>query len=127
MALRWFAGVALVCAGTFPGVAHASGDAARGGELYSARCGACHSIEENGAGPRHLGLFGRRAGSQPVYDYSPALRASGIVWTRQTLDQWLANPNELVPGNKMFVQLANEPGDRADLIEYLSVATAYPF
>jgi len=122
-ALCRFAGVALVCAGVIAGTAHAGGDAARGGALYSARCGGCHSIEDNGAGPRHLGLVGRRAGSQPEYDYSPALRASRIVWTRKTLDQWLADPNALVPANKMAVQLANDPKDRADLIEYLSVAT----
>ena len=123
MAPSKYAGVALACAGVFAGVAHAGGDAARGGLLYSARCGGCHSIEENGAGPRHLGLIGRRAGSQPDYDYSSALQASRIVWTRTTLDEWLANPNELVPANKMVVQLANDARDRADLIEYLSVAT----
>ena len=123
MAPNKFASVALACAGVFPGAAHAGGDAARGSELYSARCGACHSLEENGPGPRHLGLIGRRAGSQPEYDYSSALRASRIVWTRKTLDQWLANPNELVPANKMVVQLANNPKDRADLVEYLLLAT----
>jgi cytochrome c len=117
------ASVALACAGVFAGAAHADGDVSRGGELYLARCGACHSIEENGAGPRHLGLFGRRAGSQPRYEYSFALRKSRIVWNRKTLDQWLANPNALVPGNKMVVQLANDPQDRADLIEYLLAAT----
>jgi cytochrome c len=123
MALSNIASVALACAGAFAGAAQAGGDVARGGQLYSARCGACHSIEENGAGPRHLGLEGRRAGSQPAYDYSPALRSSRIVWSRTTLDQWLANPNALVPANKMVVQLANDAGDRADLIEYLLAAT----
>jgi len=126
MAPSKVAGFALVCAGVFAGVAHAGGDAGRGGELYSARCGACHSIEENGAGPRHLGLIGRRAGSQPEYDYSSALRASRIVWTRKTLDEWLANPDVLVPANKMAVRLANDPKDRADLVEYLSTATKEP-
>jgi len=123
MARNTLAGVALACAGVIAGAAHAGGDASRGGELYLARCGACHSIEENGAGPRHLGLIGRRAGSQLLYDYSSALRESRIVWTREKLNQWLANPNELVPGNKMVVQLATDPKDRADLIEYLSLAT----
>ncbi|HEU5133688.1 MAG TPA: c-type cytochrome [Steroidobacteraceae bacterium] len=126
MAPNKIAGVALACAGVIAGAAHAGGDATRGAELYSARCGACHSIEENGAGPRHLGLIGRRAGSQPEYDYSSALRSSRIVWTRRSLNQWLANPGELVPANKMVVQLANDPKDRADLIEYLSVATKVP-
>ena len=123
MARNAFASVTLACAGVIAGAAHAGGDASRGGELYLARCGACHSIDENGAGPRHVGLIGRRAGSQPLYDYSSSLQASRIVWSRETLNQWLANPNLLVPGNKMVVQLANDPKDRADLIEYLSLAT----
>lgn len=98
-------------------------DAARGEQLYVSRCGACHSIDDNGAGPRHRGLFGRKAGTQPGFEYSEALRASGIVWTPTMVDRWLTNPNALVPGNKMVVQLANEPADRADLIAFLRRAT----
>lgn len=101
----------------------ARADAARGAELYSARCGACHSIPENGAGPRHLGLIGRKAGTQPGFDYSRALKKSKIVWDEKLLDRWLTNPNALVPGNKMVVQLANDPRDRADIIAYLVSAT----
>lgn len=98
-------------------------DPARGAELYAARCGACHSIDDNGPGPRHRGLFGRQAGTQAGYDYSPALRASGITWERETLNRWLADPSELIPGNKMVVQLADSPMDRADIIAWLRVAT----
>lgn len=98
-------------------------DPARGATLYSARCGACHALNDNGAGPRHRGLLGRRAATQPGYDYSPALRAARIVWTAATLDRWLTDPNALVPGNKMVVQLAPTAEDRADLIAYLSTAT----
>lgn len=103
--------------------AHAAGNVERGNTLYTARCGACHSIDEHGAGPRHRGLMSRRAGSQPGFDYSPALKASRLVWSPQLLDRWLSNPNALVPGNKMVVQLANDPVDRADLIAYLESAT----
>lgn len=105
------------------GAAQAAGDSARGRELYTARCGACHSIDDHGAGPRHRGLFGRRAGSEPGYDFSPALRKSGIVWSAPLVEKWLANPNALVPGNKMVVQLANDARDRADLVAYLLSAT----
>ncbi|MBL8913343.1 MAG: c-type cytochrome [Archangium sp.] len=95
------------------------GDASRGASLYVARCGACHSLGENGAGPSHQKLWGRKAATQPGFDYSAALRASKIVWNEKTLDRWLTNPNELVPGNKMMVQLASDPIDRADLIAFL--------
>lgn len=94
-------------------------DAAHGAELYSSRCGACHSIEENGAGPKHAGLIGRKAGSQSGFDYSKALKKSKLVWDAATLDKWLENPNALVPGNKMVVQLATDPKDRADIIAFL--------
>jgi cytochrome c len=101
----------------------ATGDPARGAQLYAARCGACHSIDDNGAGPRHRGLFGRRAGTQQGFDYSEALKRSKIVWNERTLDRWLQNPSALIPGNKMVVQLASDPRDRADLIAYLKRAT----
>jgi cytochrome c len=101
-------------------------DPARGAELYLAFCGACHSLDDNGAGPRHRGVIGRRAGTQPGYEYSPALRASKLVWNRETLDRWLSDPSALVPGNKMVVQLAGSPGDRADIIAWLGVAASPP-
>lgn len=102
----------------------AAPDVKRGEQLYTARCGACHSIADNGAGPRHRCLFGRRAGTQPGFDYSDALKNSKIVWDEKTLDRWLAEPNALVPGNKMVVRLANDPADRSDLIAYLRTETA---
>lgn len=98
----------------------AGGDVSRGALLYAARCGACHSLQENGPGPRHAALVGRRAGTQPGYEYSAALVRSRIIWSMSALDRWLANPNVTVPGNKMAVQLANDPRDRADLIAYLA-------
>ncbi len=99
-------------------------DPVRGQRLYTSRCGGCHAIDENGAGPRHRGLFGRLAGTQPGFDYSPALKASKLRWTEQTLERWLTNPSAVVPGNKMVVQLVPEAADRADVLAYLKAATA---
>lgn len=96
-----------------------SADAARGQDLYTSRCGACHSVADNGPGPRHRGVFGCRAGTQAGFDYSDALRESGLIWNDSTLDRWLSDPNKTVPGNMMAVQLANDPKDRADLIAFL--------
>lgn len=117
------------CAGFFLGlanvlasVAHADDQFLRGERLYQERCGACHSLDEHGAGPKHRGLIGRKAGTQPGFDYSAALAASQIVWSPQTLDRWIADPNVLVPGNKMVVQLANDPADRAAIVAYLVAA-----
>jgi cytochrome c len=98
-----------------------TGDAARGEALY-ARCFACHSLEADRTGPRHCGLFGRRAGSVPGFDYSPAMRASGIVWDARTLDRFLAAPLAAVPGTSMgYAGIASEQ-ERADLIAFLRAA-----
>ena len=95
------------------------GDPVAGGRLYQA-CVGCHSLDENEVGPKHRGVVGRRAGSVPGYVYSPALKSSGIVWTSQTIDRWLTNPQKLVPGAKMYFSVAR-PQDRADIIAYLAL------
>lgn len=96
----------------------AAGDSALGKALYDTRCVACHSMDYNGVGPAHRGVFGRKAGSAAKYNYSPAVKASSIVWNEQTLDHWLAAPEKLIPGQKMGFSVADEK-DRADLIAYL--------
>jgi cytochrome c len=95
----------------------ASGDAAHGATVYH-ECMICHSLDKNGIGPRHRGVFGRKAGSVPDYDYSAALKAADIVWNETALDQWLTNPQALVPGTKMMFSVSNAQ-DRADVIEFL--------
>ena len=100
-----------------PLAAAAGGDAQAGKEIYS-RCLACHALAYDRTGPRHCGLIGRRAASVPGFHYSEAMRRSGLVWNEKTLDRWLANPEGLVPGQKMGFSVP-EPRDRADLIEYL--------
>ena len=95
----------------------AAGDVDHGGVLYQ-RCRQCHSIEQNRVGPRHKGVFGRVAGTQPGYEYSSALKRSGVVWNENNLDRWLANPQIFIPGVNMFYHLG-EPQDRADVIEFL--------
>lgn len=90
----------------------------RGRTLYQARCTACHSLDHNRAGPAHRGVFGRQAGIVAGYDYSVALKASGLIWTREDLDRWLANPESLVPGQKMGYSVPDAT-DRSDLIAYL--------
>lgn len=116
----WTAGTLAVLAAAPP--AQAAGDAARGEQLYLSRCGACHSLDENRAGPAHRGVFGRKAGAAGGYAYSPALKASGIVWNERNLDRWLADPEKLVHGQKMGFSV---PGrrDRDDLIAYLKKAS----
>ncbi|MGK5073282.1 c-type cytochrome [Janthinobacterium sp. ZB1P44] len=100
-----------------------AGDAAHGQVLYKTMCMSCHSIDYNGVGPAHKGVFGRKAGSAAGYAYSPAVKASAIVWNEKTLDQWLAGPEKLIPGQKMGY-LVPSAQDRADLIAYLQQESA---
>jgi len=98
------------------------GQPERGRELYESRCFACHSIDANRVGPMHKNLFGRTAGSVESFDYSPAVRASEIVWNEATLNAWLTNPEDLIPGQKMSYSVPDAQ-DRADIIAYLRDAT----
>jgi cytochrome c len=93
------------------------GDASHGEALYES-CQDCHSLDKNDVGPRHRGVFGRKAASLSDYDYSDALKSANIVWNEETLDKWLTDPQAVAPGAKMFFHLDN-PQDRADVIAYL--------
>lgn len=108
--------IATACINT--AAAQTGGDVKHGQELYSSRCFACHSVDANRVGPLHRGVFGRKAGGVAGYDYSPALKKSTVIWNDKTLDQWLADPEKLIPGQKMGYSVM-EAKDRADLIAYL--------
>jgi cytochrome c len=96
----------------------AEGDAARGKALYDARCIACHSPDANRVGPAHKGVVGRKAGAASGYTYSPALKASQVVWSEATLRAWLADPEKAIPGQKMGYSVASAE-DRDHLVAYL--------
>jgi len=104
------------------GAAAAAGDVKRGEELY-ARCAACHALAYDRVGPRHCDLLGRRAGGVPDFDYSAAMKKSGIVWTATMLDRFLANPIRTVPGTTMTYAGVADARERADLIAYLGSTT----
>jgi cytochrome c oxidase assembly protein Cox11/cytochrome c2 len=91
----------------------------RGHQLFAERCAGCHTAGGNGAGPMLAGVVGRRAGSVPGYDYSPALRAAGLAWSEDNLERWLAGPKVFVPGARMPIHVS-EAADRRDLVAYLA-------
>ena len=111
------AALALVLAAVCPSSSFASGDAEHGATVYR-QCMICHSLDKNGIGPRHRDVVGRKAGSLADYNYSPALKASNIVWDEATLDKWLTDPQAVAPGTKMLFSLDSEQ-DRADVIAFL--------
>lgn len=98
-------------------------DPVRGEAIYG-RCQACHALAYNRTGPRHCGLFGRRAGSLRDFNYSDAMRRSGIVWDEVTLDRFLTSPTTAVTGTYMGYAGVTDAQERADLISWLKQATS---
>lgn len=98
----------------------AQDSAAEGAREFRTRCGSCHSTDadQNRVGPHLSGVLGRAAGSVEGARYSPALKGSGIVWDERTLDAYLANPRQVVPGTSMPVALSDDRR-RALIVEYL--------
>jgi cytochrome c len=98
-----------------------AGDAKEGAAIYE-RCLGCHSLAADRTGPRHCGLFGRRAGTVTGFAYSDAMRSSKLVWSARTLDRFLAAPLAVMPGTSMGYAGITNPRERADLIAYLDQA-----
>ena len=103
--------------------ARADGDAVRG-QAHFQDCAACHRLDGvNNVGPSLHGIFTRKAGELADFRYSSAMKRSGIVWTPETLDTFISDPQAMVPANRMpYAGMANA-SDRADLIAYLSKAS----
>jgi cytochrome c len=95
-------------------------DAANGQKVFR-QCQACHVAdqEQNRVGPHLVGIIGRPAGSVEGFKYSPAMAESGIVWTPETIAQYLADPRAFVNGNRMAFAGLRKPEDIADVIAYL--------
>jgi cytochrome c len=110
--------VATLSFGTYTSLA--AGDSAAGQQFFITHCGACHATEPgvNKIGPSLAGVVGRKSGSAPGFNYSPALKEANITWDEKTLDQWLQNPTGDVHGSRMFLTVPNA-ADRQNAIAYL--------
>jgi len=94
------------------------GDAVRGKTVFEKRCTGCHALTQDREGPHLQGAYGRTAGTVSGFAYSDVLKKSQIVWNEQTLNQWLTDPQAMVPGADMDFYVA-KPDERADVIQYL--------
>jgi cytochrome c len=110
------AGPALCAAGSKP-------DIENGKATFNTMCSVCHSTQKTGGpieGPNLIGVVGRKAGSQPEFPrYSQALKASKLTWNKKTLNKFLVNPGEKVPGTFMPMQIPDDK-TRADVVAYLA-------
>jgi cytochrome c len=107
------------------GVARADDGAVTRGEARFADCAACHRLEPgvNNVGPSLHGIFKRKAGELADFRYSPAMKRSGVSWTAEALDTYIADPQAMIPANRMPYAGMASASDRADLIAYLAKAT----
>lgn len=107
--------------------AEETGDAKKGQQIFN-RCKVCHTLDDSGKsriGPNLYGVVARKAGSFDDYHYSDAMKKageSGLVWTPDKLDAYLADPRAVVPGNKMTFAGLKDAQDRKDVIAYLTEA-----
>ncbi len=106
-----------------PGAAQ---DDVEAGRKVFQTCRACHLLVANRhmTGPSLAGIFGRKSGTAEGFPrYSPAMRQANLVWTAETLDKFLADPQEYVKGNWMTYQGIEDAKDRANLIAFLKSAS----
>lgn len=108
------------------------GNAARGERVFQ-RCFACHSIDPDEKaklqGPSLYKIIGRPAAAVPGFEYSDAMRrkgANGLVWNAETLDRYIADPENVVPGTNMSVPPLRDEQERADLLVYLARSGFHP-
>ena len=98
------------------------GDSASGAAIFKQQCSLCHSVDpgvENAA-PNLRGVVGRKAAGDPKFTaYTPAIKASKVVWKTATLDAFLSGPAKVIPGTAMPISLA-DPKQRHDVIAYLA-------
>ena len=111
---------ALISLFIFTAVPAQAGDIEAGAKVFK-KCKACHVVdkEKNRTGPHLVNIIGRTAGSLEKYKYSKAMKASGIVWTKETLAEYLRAPKKYIKGTKMAFVGLRKDADIANVIAYL--------
>jgi len=99
-------------------VAASGKDPERGREAFEKRCTGCHALEKVKLGPPLRGVYGRKAGRDPQFTYSDAVKNASVTWDESTLDRWLSDTESVIPDNDMSFRL-NDPAERANIIAYL--------
>ncbi|HEX4118436.1 MAG TPA: cytochrome c family protein [Rhizomicrobium sp.] len=115
------AALSVIAAAILATPALAAGDAVQGKAVF-ARCAICHNVEKdggNGVGPNLFGIAGRKAATVDGFNYSGPMKASGITWTDDNLEKWIAGPAKMLPGTKMAFAGITSKTQIADVIAYL--------
>ena len=97
-------------------------DAGSGKDVFERRCSGCHSPDTSKEGPPLRGVVGRKAGTAAGFQYSDALRTSGIAWNEGLLLKWLENPDAMVKGTDMEFRVPKVE-ERQAIVGYLKSLT----
>ena len=99
-----------------------NGDPSEGEAQFMRKCSSCHDHRKdggNGKGPHLWNIMGRKAGTNPGFQYSDAMRNSGHVWTYATLNYYLTRTDRAVPGRIMDFRGISKDSERADLLLFI--------
>jgi cytochrome c len=105
----WAGAAVAVIAGFATQASAQSGDSAKGQRVFNQQCRACHTLEKDG--------------TAQGYEFSEAMKKSGIVWDDTTMADYNRDPKGKVPGTKMVFNGVKQPAQLADLVVYLKQAT----
>ena len=101
----------------------------KGEKSFMRKCSSCHDHEKNGGhgkGPHLWNVMGRKAGSAPGFEYSTAMANSGHTWNWATLNYYLTNTEQAVPGRAMNFRGIRRDAPRADLLLFVSTLSDSP-
>jgi len=89
---------------------------------FNNACRTCHSFkpDDNRLGPTLHGIVGRKSGSIDGFQFSSAMQSAGITWDESNLDEFIANPEQVVHGNAMkpYGGIA-DASERSKIVDYL--------
>lgn len=107
----------------------AQADAAAGEQFYERKCSQCHDAQKSGGhakGPHLWNVMGRKAGSAPGFDFSEAMKKTGVVWDYAALDYYLADTETAIPGRAMNFVGIKDAQLRANVIAFLRTLNDSP-
>ena len=98
----------------------ATGASASPPQAFS-QCSVCHSTEAGKTiiGPSLAGVYGSKAGAVTGFQFSTAMKNSGLTWNAASLDKFLADPKAVVPGTLMSFAGLKDEEQREAVIRYL--------